>query len=64
MFVPTGNVVSTCHTVLPLIMLFQTCVTAVGWQAGNTRFIFVRPESNLVGARAGLLQLPGLLRDH
>ena len=38
-----------------------TCVTAAGWRAGNTRLNFVRPGSNPVGARAGLLQQPGLL---
>ena len=36
-------------------------VTAMGWQASNTRLNFVRPESNPVGARAGLLRLPSLL---
>ena len=42
--------------------LIKLCVTAAGWRAGNTRLNFVRPGSNPVGARAGLLQQPGLLR--
>ena len=39
----------------------MTCVTAAGWQASNTRLNFGQPESNTIGARAGLLWLPGLL---
>ena len=39
----------------------NTCVTAGGWRAGNTRLNFVRPGSNPVGERAGLLRQPSLL---
>ena len=39
----------------------QIYVTAAGWRAGNTRLNFVRPGSDLVGARAGPLRQPGLL---
>ena len=42
--------------------LQDICVTAAGWWAGNTRFIFVRPGSSLVRARAGSFWQPGLLR--
>ena len=44
---------------LPIIF---TCVTAVGWWAGNTWLNFVRPGSNPVRARAGLLRQPDSLQ--
>ena len=38
-----------------------TYVTAAGWRAGNTRFIFIRPGSNLVRAQAGSFRQPGFI---
>ena len=44
-----------------ILSMTDIYVTAAGWRAGNTRLNFVRPGSDPVGTRAGLLRQPGLL---
>ena len=60
LFTPSHYILA--HGKVTLDANFCICVTAAGWWAGNTRLNFVRPGSDLVGARAGLLRQPGPLR--